>query len=68
MKNYLYPEICKEIREKLRQYHYVENELFPDIYKHIGYIQNSFLSNNKNKDSIKIDDDSKNIMNLLEIE
>lgn len=68
IENYLYPEICKEIREKLRQYHYVENELFPDIYKHIGYIQNSFLSNNKNKDSIKIDDDSKNIMNLLEIE
>ncbi|HHC9809291.1 TPA: FRG domain-containing protein, partial [Staphylococcus aureus] len=63
IKNYLYPSICKELKEKLSQYHYVENELFPDIYKHIGYIQNSFLSNN---DSIKMDENEINIMNLLE--
>ncbi|HHO4730411.1 TPA: FRG domain-containing protein, partial [Staphylococcus aureus] len=29
---YLRPEICKELREKLKQYHYVESELFPDVY------------------------------------
>ncbi|HDH2426109.1 TPA: FRG domain-containing protein, partial [Staphylococcus aureus] len=28
---YLRPEICKELREKLKQYHYVESELFPDV-------------------------------------
>ena len=48
----LRPEIRKELREKLKQYHYVESELFPDVYRHIGYIQSNFLSNQTNNRTI----------------
>lgn len=64
---YVLPIIRNEIREKLKQFHYVENELFPDIYKHLNYIQNDFLNKNNNDNNIQLEKDSStsNIMKLL---
>ena len=46
--DYILPKIRDEIRDKLEQYHYIENDLFPDIYKHLSYVQNNFIQSNKN--------------------
>ncbi|PZH35313.1 FRG domain-containing protein [Staphylococcus aureus] len=64
---YLRPEICKELREKLKQYHYVESELFPDVYRHIGYIQSNFLSNQTNNRTINKSNISENLVDLLKL-
>lgn len=64
---YLRPEICKELREKLKQYHYVESELFPDVYRHIGYIQSNFLSNQTNNRTINKNNISENLVDLLKL-
>lgn len=38
-----------QIKSKLEEYHYIESELFPDLYKYIGYIQSGYDSDKKTK-------------------
>lgn len=62
--DYILPKIRDEIRDKLEQYHYIENDLFPDIYKHLSYVQNNFIQSNKNS-SFKKENNLSNISKLL---
>lgn len=45
----LLDSIRYQIKSKLEEYHYIESELFPDLYKYIGYIQSGYDSGNKIK-------------------
>lgn len=40
--------IREEIKEKLGEYFYFENSLFPDLDKYISYIQASYINNDEN--------------------
>lgn len=54
-----------QIKSKLAEYFYIESELFPDLYKYIGYIQSGYESNEKiEKPNLKISD-SANIRNQV---
>ncbi|MCI2775093.1 hypothetical protein [Staphylococcus petrasii] len=44
--------IKNELNNKLKEFHYFEKDLFPDIYKHITYTQNEIIDYSK----IKFDD------------
>ena len=43
-KDILLDSIRYQIKSKLSEYHYVESELFPDLYKYIGYTQAEYDS------------------------
>ncbi|MCD8906961.1 MULTISPECIES: FRG domain-containing protein [Staphylococcus] len=51
-----------QIKSKLSEYHYIESELFPDLYKYIGYIQSGYDSDKdiKKPNLENIDDKSQN--------
>ncbi|WP_336832809.1 FRG domain-containing protein [Staphylococcus pseudoxylosus] len=55
----LLDSIRYQIKSKLKEYHYIESELFPDLYKYIGYIQSGYDSDNKiKKPNLEIKDNS----------
>ncbi|PTJ75043.1 hypothetical protein BUZ84_14075 [Mammaliicoccus sciuri] len=67
----LLDSIRYQIKSKLSEYHYVESELFPDLYKYIGYIQAGYDSekNIKKPNLENLDNKStntkQNLYNLL---
>ena len=56
-----------QIKQKLEEYHYKESELFPDLYKHIGYVQAGYEENKEQirKPKLKLSKKEDNTKNEL---
>ncbi|PTJ04556.1 hypothetical protein BU046_08125, partial [Staphylococcus simulans] len=42
--NEMRDSIRTQLKVKLEEFHYKERELFPDLYKHISYVQSSYTN------------------------
>lgn len=38
-----------DIKNKLSEYHYTEKQLYPDLYKHIQYVESEYIEKRQNK-------------------